>query len=144
MSEFTVDEIRRRIAALKEGGNGCVCKLSYKYLPHVGGLCDYGCASDLRGYAREICHRRLEKIVAETKWLLPHLKAGSDGFVYFDVFEHTLSEDDSYAVSVHKETGRWNLVRWRFGSLKVLCTFDELPALLEYIQEHHYYREQND
>jgi len=59
-----------------------------------------------------------------------------------DVFEHTCSEHGSYNVEITDKSYDLIVYRWHHKSTEK--SFDNLRALVEYVQEYHYYESSVD
>jgi hypothetical protein len=76
----------------------------------------------------------LAKILAAVKMLTPFYTPHEDGFVWFGVFEHTLSEHGSYQLKVKPDLSAAEVHRGRYRE-----SFGTLTEILMYIQKRHWY-----
>ena len=83
----------------------------------------------------------LEKVFTTLEKVLPYIKT-QNGMKRLGVFEHSLSENGSYAVEITDQS--FDLVVHRYGRKSAVKSFDNLLALLQYVQKHHYYESSED
>ena len=83
----------------------------------------------------------LEKTTKSVEEVLPFLKP-LNGKKRLDIFEHTLSENGSWTVEIDDES--FDLVVHRYRRRSVEKQFKTLRELIEYIQENHYYRDNEE
>ena len=83
----------------------------------------------------------LEQTIKNVEEVLPFLKP-LNGKKRLDIFEHTLSEDGSWTVEIDDES--FDLVVHRYCRRSVEKQFKTLRELIEYIQENHYYRDNEE
>ena len=80
----------------------------------------------------------LEQTIATLEQVIPLLKVHK-GVKHLGVFEHTCSEHGSYDVEITDTS--FDLIVWRWSRKSTVKSFDNLRNLVEYVQEHHYYRD---
>lgn len=83
----------------------------------------------------------LEKVFTALEEALPYMKV-HNGVKRLGVFEHSLSENGSYAIEITDES--FDLVVCRYGRKSTVKSFDNLLPLLQYVQKHHYYESSED
>lgn len=83
----------------------------------------------------------LEKVFTTLEKILPFIGM-QDGVKRLGVFEHSLSENGSYAIEITDES--FDLVVHRYGRKSAVKSFDNLLSLLQYVQKHHYYESPED
>jgi hypothetical protein len=83
----------------------------------------------------------LEKVFTTLEKVLPYIKV-HNGVKQLGVFEHSLSENGSYAIEITDES--FDLVVHRYGRKSAVKSFDNLLSLLQYVQKHHYYESSED
>ena len=83
----------------------------------------------------------LEKVFTTLEKVLPYIKKQEE-VKRLGVFEHSLSENGSYAIEITDES--FDLVVHRYGRKSAVKSLDNLLSLLQYIQKHHYYESSED
>lgn len=83
----------------------------------------------------------LEQTITATEEVLPLLKV-HNGVKRLSIFEHTLSEDGIWSVEITDDS--YDLILSRYHRKSTEKSFDNLRALIQYIQEHHYYENSVD
>lgn len=90
----------------------------------------------LKLYKKNPERTALVKLGIET--ITPYYKPNKDGWVIWNIFEHTLSEGGIYRLLVKPDLSSAELQITRFYHTTSILD-GPLDKMLEYIQEHHYY-----
>lgn len=83
----------------------------------------------------------LEQTINTLEEVLPLLKV-HNGVKRLDIFEHTCSENGSWSVEVTDTT--YDLILHYYHRKSVNKSFDSLRALVQYVQQYHYYESSVD
>lgn len=78
----------------------------------------------------------LEQTISTLEEVIPMIKVHK-GVKRLDIFEHTCSEDGSWSLEITDTS--YDLILHRYHRKSTEKSFDNLRALVEYVQEHHYY-----
>ena len=81
-----------------------------------------------------------QKIVKGLKKILPYIKPiKNEKGIPIDIFEHTLSQDGIYEVSINKETQKCRLTVTICGRTKEIKRFKTIKDMVDYLAIYHYY-----
>ncbi len=83
----------------------------------------------------------LEQTITTLEEVIPLLKVHK-GVKRLDIFEHTCSENGSWGVEVTDTS--YDLIVHRWGRKSTEKSFDSLRALVQYVQQYHYYESSVD
>lgn len=83
----------------------------------------------------------LEKTISTLEEVLPLLKV-HNGVKRLDIFEHTCSENGSWSVEITDTS--YDLILHYYHRKSVNKSFDTLRALVQYVQQYHYYESSVD
>ena len=83
----------------------------------------------------------LERAVDAVGTLLPHCRPLHDGFVRFEIFEHTLSEHASYVMRVRPDLSEITVGDSRG---RRAARFGSLREAVAHVQETHWYEDPSD
>lgn len=83
----------------------------------------------------------LEQTISALEEVLPLLKV-HNGVKRLDIFEHTCSENGSWSVEITDTS--YDLILHYYHRKSVNKSFDTLRALVQYIQQYHYYESSVD
>jgi len=83
----------------------------------------------------------LEQTISTLEEVIPMLKVHK-GVKRLGIFEHTCSEDGSWSVEITDTS--YDLILHRYHRKSTEKSFDNLRALVEYVQKHHYYEDSDN
>lgn len=83
----------------------------------------------------------LEQTIKSVEEVLPFLKP-IDGKKRFGIFEHTLSENGSFSLEIDDDS--IDLVVHRYHRRSVEESFKTVHEMVEYVQENHYYSDEDE
>ena len=83
----------------------------------------------------------LEQTISTLEEVIPLLKV-HNGVKRLDIFEHTCSENGSWSVEITDAS--YDLILHYYHRKSVNKSFDSLRALVEYVQQYHYYESSVD
>lgn len=83
----------------------------------------------------------LEQTISTLEEVIPLLKI-HDGVKRLDIFEHTCSENGSWSVEITDTS--YDLILHYYHRKSVNKSFDTLRALVQYVQQYHYYESSVD
>lgn len=83
----------------------------------------------------------LEQTIKTLEEVIPMLKV-HNGVKHLDIFEHTCSENGSWGVEITDTS--YDLILHYYRRKSVNKSFDSLRALVQYVQQYHYYESSVD
>lgn len=84
------------------------------------------------------------KSIAGVRFFAPVLKPHEDGYVWFGVFEHSLSRYETLCLKVKPDLSDIRLEALRSTHQALKATFKTVEEAIKYIREHHWYGDRGE